>query len=251
MAGHGGGAWKVAYADFVTAMMAFFLVMWILAQSKPVKQAVAQYFKDPYGTSSKPTGPLSLLPAGKSLESPAPRTALKGTRGPGRGPGSDSRKPPATEGKKRGRLEPTAFVLHDGENRMEGTVAMFVEDSADLKEQGTRELKRVAAIFRGKPNKIEIRGHTSQRPTPPGSPFADSWQLCFARCQTALKLLIAEGVEPERVRLSQAGPFEPYTIREEYDSQAENSRVEVYMLGEIAEDFVGTAEERAKRVAKP
>ena len=49
MAGKGGGAWKVAYADFVTAMMAFFLVMWIVGQDKPVKQAVAQYFEDPLG----------------------------------------------------------------------------------------------------------------------------------------------------------------------------------------------------------
>lgn len=45
--GHHGGAWKVAYADFVTAMMAFFLVMWIMAQSKEVKVAVAGYFRDP------------------------------------------------------------------------------------------------------------------------------------------------------------------------------------------------------------
>ena len=44
-----GGAWKVAYADFVTAMMAFFLVMWIVGQDKPVKQAVAKYFEDPLG----------------------------------------------------------------------------------------------------------------------------------------------------------------------------------------------------------
>src|ERR1700685_1263703 len=49
MAGKGGGAWKVAYADFVTAMMAFFLVMWIVGQDKPVKQAVAKYFEDPLG----------------------------------------------------------------------------------------------------------------------------------------------------------------------------------------------------------
>ncbi len=45
--GHHGGAWKVAYADFVTAMMAFFLVMWIMAQSKEVKVAVGSYFRDP------------------------------------------------------------------------------------------------------------------------------------------------------------------------------------------------------------
>ena len=49
MAGKGGGAWKVAYADFVTAMMAFFMVMWLVAQSKPMKQAIAAYFNDPSG----------------------------------------------------------------------------------------------------------------------------------------------------------------------------------------------------------
>ena len=46
-AGHHGGAWKVAYADFVTAMMAFFIVMWILASSAEVKKAVTEYFEDP------------------------------------------------------------------------------------------------------------------------------------------------------------------------------------------------------------
>ena len=56
MAGKGGGSWKVAYADFVTAMMAFFMVMWIIRESKPVKQAIAQYFNYPWRTSSKPTG---------------------------------------------------------------------------------------------------------------------------------------------------------------------------------------------------
>jgi flagellar motor protein MotB len=45
----GGGAWKVAYADFVTAMMAFFLVMWICAQDQKIKQAVARYFVTPMG----------------------------------------------------------------------------------------------------------------------------------------------------------------------------------------------------------
>ncbi len=44
--GHHGGAWKVAYADFVTAMMAFFLVMWIVGQSKAVKQHVQGYFQE-------------------------------------------------------------------------------------------------------------------------------------------------------------------------------------------------------------
>lgn len=50
MAKGGGGAWKVAYADFVTAMMAFFLVMWLCAQNSEVKRSVADYFADPMGT---------------------------------------------------------------------------------------------------------------------------------------------------------------------------------------------------------
>src|ERR1700683_4954609 len=49
--GHHGGAWKVAYADFVTAMMALFIVLWILNSSKQIQEAVGGYFKDPSGNS--------------------------------------------------------------------------------------------------------------------------------------------------------------------------------------------------------
>src|SRR5512145_1064223 len=45
--GHHGGAWKVAYADFVTAMMALFIVLWLVGQSKQAKEAVGQYFRNP------------------------------------------------------------------------------------------------------------------------------------------------------------------------------------------------------------
>src|SRR3954471_19996648 len=54
--GHHGGAWKVAFADFMTAMMAFFLVMWIVGQSKSVKTAIAGYFRDPSAFDSKSGG---------------------------------------------------------------------------------------------------------------------------------------------------------------------------------------------------
>ena len=45
--GHHGGAWKVAYADFVTAMMALFIVLWLMNTSKPVQEAISGYFRDP------------------------------------------------------------------------------------------------------------------------------------------------------------------------------------------------------------
>ena len=53
--GHHGGAWKVAYADFVTAMMALFIVLWVLSQNEEVRQGVAGYFKDPIGFSNNST----------------------------------------------------------------------------------------------------------------------------------------------------------------------------------------------------
>src|SRR6202051_277948 len=51
--GHHGGAWKVGYADFVTAMMALFIVLWLLNSSKEIQEAVGGYFKDPTGSSKK------------------------------------------------------------------------------------------------------------------------------------------------------------------------------------------------------
>src|SRR5882672_10097505 len=63
--GHHGGAWKVAYADFVTAMMALFIVLWLLNTSKPVKEAVAGYFNDP-------TGSKGILTGGSGIGAPSP-----------------------------------------------------------------------------------------------------------------------------------------------------------------------------------
>src|SRR5689334_2912192 len=51
--GHHGGAWKVAYADFVTAMMSLFIVLWLMNSSEKIKKAVAGYFNDPRGTSTQ------------------------------------------------------------------------------------------------------------------------------------------------------------------------------------------------------
>jgi len=67
MAGKGGGAWKVAYADFVTAMMAFFLVMWIVAQDTKVKESISHYFATPMGYI--PIGERNPAPTGGALES--------------------------------------------------------------------------------------------------------------------------------------------------------------------------------------
>jgi chemotaxis protein MotB len=80
--GHHGGAWKVAYADFVTAMMAFFLVMWLVGQSKGVKASIASYFRNPgvfehdNGKAPIPGGDLHVDPQAHSQPQPQPDQLL-------------------------------------------------------------------------------------------------------------------------------------------------------------------------------
>lgn len=87
MAGGGGGAWKVAYADFVTAMMAFFMVMWLVSQDQKVKDSVAKYFVDPVGfslsgSSSRPKDSAGVFDSEFSGQVPG---AKNRTSGRGRG----------------------------------------------------------------------------------------------------------------------------------------------------------------------
>jgi chemotaxis protein MotB len=253
MAGHGGGAWKVAYADFVTAMMAFFMVMWITAQSKQVRQAIAHYFNAPFKSAMKTgqsfTGEPTLYPPEMAitLVPPSPGVVAGGKAVIDRGPGV-----PVGDGLTRGRPSGTGHVtLHDADRQVLGAVIQFAEQSAELTETSKNTVQRLVPEILGKRNKIELRGHTTRRPLPAGCPYEDAWQLAYARCVATKRLLEREGIEPERIRMSQAGQFEPQTIREDPKQQATNSRVEIYVLPEVVEDLVGTKEEREKRAWKP
>ena len=91
MAGKGGGgSWKVAYADFVTAMMAFFLVMWLGAQDQKTRQSVANYFVDPTGANKKPSKPAALFDGMSQGNVPE---AEKASMGKGRNTHSDADQP--------------------------------------------------------------------------------------------------------------------------------------------------------------
>jgi chemotaxis protein MotB len=249
MAGKGGGAWKVAYADFVTAMMAFFMVMWICAQSKQVKVAVAQYFKEP--TKSR-SGDTSLIPSNGGATDQDKENTDPGLLPPGRDLGVPN-VPRVTKqgGKGSGLKKPSLYVIHDGDRRMQGTVITFAEDSAELTGAAKDMLKQFATVIVGKRNKIELRGHATRRPLPPGSPYQDAWHLSYARCLAVMQFLQKENIPPERFRLTQAGVFEPYSIRVDPEKQLQNSRVEIYQLGDVADDLMGTREERAERYKTP
>src|SRR3972149_2519557 len=248
MAGKGGGSWKVAYADFVTAMMAFFLVMWITAQNNAVKQSIAHYFQDPMSDSSRSSGGPPILPSNKPGQPSGP-SIVPSTK-PGSARGVDRRvKQSTTNGS--GQKKPSLFFLHEGNRRFMGTMILFADGSAELDQTAKDRLMQLVIELRGKLQKMEIRGHATRSPLTPGSTGSDPWQLSYARCQAAMDFLVQNGIEPERIRLSQGGAYEPYSLEVDSSQQIYNSRVEVYVLDEYAEDLMGTPEERAKRFATP
>ena len=230
MAGKGGGAWKVAYADFVTAMMAFFMVMWITAQSGKVKEAIAQHFKGPKDPFRQSRMFNSLNPVGNEKQSKKQYTKTRGF--------SISESPDDPDSSR-----PRLGANRESERAGTGIVVFFPDESAELDQSNRERLEAFAPAILGKPQKIEIRGHVTGRPLSPESPFRDGWQLSYARCQAVLNFFAAHGVPPERIRLSQAGRYEPATLRFDPQWQARNSRVEIQMLNEVVRDTFGNGED--------
>jgi chemotaxis protein MotB len=265
MAGKGGGAWKVAYADFVTAMMAFFMVMWITAQNNAVKQAIAQYFQDPMANSLRSTGGPIMLPTNDKTQPAGPsmlpsnqtgsavgvdRSRLRWRDGTGAGnkvcdESTDKALPDANSKKS------CLFIVHNGDRRYMGTMVLFPEKSVELDETAKERLMQLVEEVRGKPQKIEIRGHAIRKSRSPEDSEKDPWQTSYSRCQAVMRFLVGEGIEPERIRLSQGGAYEPYSLQADPYLQTYNSRVEVYVLNEFAENLMGTQEERDKRYGHP
>lgn len=115
-----------------------------------------------------------------------------------------------------------------------GGSVLFAEDSVELSPTERQQLRALAERLQGKGQRIEIRGHTTRRPLPPGGPYADHWELAFARCREVQRLLIDAGIAPQRLRLSVAGGNEPAYVGDDPLGNRENSRVEAFLLDEFA-----------------
>jgi chemotaxis protein MotB len=224
MAGHGGGAWKVAYADFVTAMMAFFMVMWLVSQNVEVKNEVAQYFRDPF-----------------AIETDDP---------PSRGYGSEEDPP-----KKEGRYSPVIQKRKEGKGQpgkmRNGFAAaqfndapqisvLFKGNSVELDKEQLDHLKHSIESLLGRRNRIEIRGHSLGSPLPSDSPYKNQWELCFARTNYIKQELETMGIDPDLIRMSQAGGNEPIAASLDKSELEFNSRVDVHVLPEIVDTQHGT-----------
>jgi chemotaxis protein MotB len=206
MAGGAGGAWKVAYADFVTAMMAFFMVMWLTGQKEGVKEAVAGYFREPFATY-------------KSTQKGAAATAA---------PVSDPMYGHSAQPQKR-------RLPISGDNTDYQFTVLFPLDDAIIEPGQVDTIKDFAPMMVGKLNRVEVRGHCIRKPLAKGSPFTNHWELCYARCQAVKKELEHLGIEPERIRLSQAEGNEPLALNLAEEELKLNSRVDVILLPDLAE----------------
>jgi chemotaxis protein MotB len=199
--GHHGGSWKVAYADFITSMMAFFLVMWLVGQSDPVKQAVAGYFNDPanYGKMKGSSGVLKGTPMVKI---------------------PDTRKEKQRELKllKKTAQNITKTIQQNSSlaslsDQVEMTItsrglriqlidkdektAFFEIGSDKLQPNAEKIVSIIAEEIAKLPNEIVIEGHTDRRQYP-GMDYTN-WELSAERASAARRILTKGGVPLDKI----------------------------------------------------
>jgi len=190
-AGHHGGAWKVAYADFVTAMMAFFMVMWLMNSSTQVKEAVGSYFRDPSG-SGKQTGS-SMSGSGQGLE--LKKEDLNQLK--------DQLDQAMKQMPKFEELKDNVNMTVTGEGLrvelLESEKGMFFESGSMKPSENGEEMLVLLANQLGKlPNHLLIEGHTDARPFKSADGYGN-WELSADRANAARKLMQATGLRSDQV----------------------------------------------------
>lgn len=241
MAG-GGGAWKVAYADFVTAMMAFFLVMWLVGQDSSKKKAISDYFSDPWARSRLTTN---------HSRNPSIKEVRSGDSNPNkRFLGSDPHSIPHDDPESPDRKTPKMVTIRAPERTTSGTILYFEDSSAELTDKTKQALKNLLPNITGLVHKIDIRGHFSQHSANDHNRDDHLRILTYQRCENVRMFLKELGIEDGRMRISLAGPYEPITLQADDKSAEKNTRVEVFLINETMDSMQGTPEDR-KAKEKP
>jgi chemotaxis protein MotB len=189
--GHHGGAWKVAYADFVTAMMALFIVLWLLNSSKQIQVAVGGYFKDPTGTAKKVGS--NMVGAGENFvltrdNMPKLKDQLQ-----------QAMKQMVDFEKLKSHIEMT--VTSEGlriELSESANGTFFDSGSAKLKGDGNELLITLAQELGKLPNKLSIEGHTDSTPYALTATYGN-WELSADRANAARRVMQANGVRSDQI----------------------------------------------------
>lgn len=212
--GHHGGAWKVAYADFVTAMMALFIVLWLLSSSSQVKEAVSAYFNDPKGVGKKRGS--SMAGTGESL------TLRKDDM-------TDLKQKLEAVLKQSPNFEKLKdhvqmSVTGDGlrVEMLESETGMFFQSGSPAPSDTGKELiLKLAKELGSLPNELLIEGHTDAKPFGTRTDYTN-WELSSDRANSARRMMEANGLRSGQV--VQVRGFADHNLRDPNDPNAATNR---------------------------
>lgn len=224
--GHGGGAWKIAFADFAVAMMAFFLVMWLLSAATPEqKKAISGYFQDPIGFSSSASpyvidlGGTPTPAPDQTLNPSIPDESSLQQQHPDPDEGLDSMLEQLEQERLQMLLEELQIKVDENEllrpyrDQIHLSITqdglriqivdaesrpMFALGSARLQPHFEDILYMMSGSIRSVPNKISIGGHTDAKPFAGEGDFGN-WELSASRANAARRALRAGGMDDAQV----------------------------------------------------
>jgi chemotaxis protein MotB len=216
--GHHGGAWKVAYADFVTAMMSLFIVLWLMGSSDKVKKAVAGYFNDPKGTANL----LGTTMTGDGISVTTKTSDMKRLK--------EKLEEEIKAKKELEKLSKQIEITITSEGLrielIEGKDGTFYElGSAKLSASGQVLLALLAAELKTLPNSLLIEGHTDATPYSKDNSYSN-WDLSADRANSARRLLQQDGVRTDQV--SQVRGYADQMLRiKENPTDPSNRRISI------------------------
>jgi chemotaxis protein MotB len=227
--------WVVTFGDMMSLLLTFFIMLVSLSEIKEQEkyQAMVESVRKQFGYDKTAT---SFVPGNaKPRNSSMPKLASLGrAQRLNTANGGDKAEAPTGD-------YPRVRIVRPGTTTTVGTVVYFDEHSAELSEAARLDVQTQAAVLEGKPQKIEVRGHTSLRPVNSTSEYTDNWELAYRRCRNTMQYLVDDlGFDPKRIRMSVAGANEPVYLGTDAKLLKQNPRVEVFILDEVVDDLMGT-----------
>jgi len=226
----------------MSLLLTFFIMLVSLSEMKEEEkyQALVESMREQFGYSASRASviPGNIRPRNSAIKNLATmgRAKRKDTMR-----GGDKVKAPAGDHRR-------VTVVRPGSKTAIGTVIHFREGTAELTDEHRAILDEQIMVIAGKPQKLEIRGHTSRKPVQAGSELRDNWDLAYERCRRAKQYLVdVKNIDARRIRLSVAGPNEPAHIGTDPEQLKRNPRVELFLLDEVVSESVGTKQEQDVR----